>query len=414
LKKNIIIIKSKLKALDHFRVLGLTGGRWFAQTDLLFFLCAVVVVASLILGGGTHGGFLSDAILEFVSIPLLVLALWRLFDVSLTKQMRMALAFCAVIILIPLFQLLPLPPWLWTALPNRDVSAETFRILHTQIPWMPLSVSPRETWLSALSLIPPLGIFITTLLLSYRERRWLSLVFLAVGIISVFLGLLQVAQGSKSALRFFAFTNVDEAVGFFANRNHFAALLYALILFAAAWAVNANSVSRRKLRRGPYDTTSIVTMIAAFTLLVILLAGEVMARSRVGLGLTIIALLVAGALTLGVSNRRHESAVTSSKLMFGACALVAIFSVQFALYRFMERFAADPIEDARIPFARNTIEAAIAYMPLGSGLGTFVPVYAMFEKPQDAMIDTFANHAHNDLLELWLKFTPCSRSRKMR
>ena len=157
LRKSTIKRKFKLPALDHVRLSGLTGDRWFPQTDFLFFLCAFVVVASLILGGGTRGGFLSDAILQFVSIPLLFVSLWRLFEVPLTKQMRMALCFCAVIVLIPLVQLIPLPPWLWTALPNREVSAETFKILDIQIPWMPLSVSPHETWLSALSLIPPVG-----------------------------------------------------------------------------------------------------------------------------------------------------------------------------------------------------------------------------------------------------------------
>ena len=41
-------------------------------------------------------------------------------------------------------------------------------------------------------------------------------------------------------------------------------------------------------------------------------------------------------------------------------------------------------------------------MPLGSGLGTFVPVYAMFEKPEDAT-PTYVNRAHNDILEMWLE-----------
>ena len=41
-------------------------------------------------------------------------------------------------------------------------------------------------------------------------------------------------------------------------------------------------------------------------------------------------------------------------------------------------------------------------MPLGSGLGTFVPVYAMFEKPEDVK-DTYVNRAHNDILEVWLE-----------
>jgi O-antigen ligase len=88
-------------------------------------------------------------------------------------------------------------------------------------------------------------------------------------------------------------------------------------------------------------------------------------------------------------------------LIVGACTLVLIFSVQFALYRIMERFALDPLQDGRIPFARNTIEAAIAYMPLGSGLGTSKPVYAMFEKPEAALLGRIVNH-HNDVLELWL------------
>ena len=63
-----------------------------------------------------------------------------------------------------------------------------------------MSVSPEATWLSALSLLPPLSLFIGMLLLGYRERRWLSVVVIAVGVISAFLGLMQVAQGPTSAL----------------------------------------------------------------------------------------------------------------------------------------------------------------------------------------------------------------------
>jgi hypothetical protein len=48
------------------------------------------------------------------------------------------------------------------------------------------------------------------------------------------------------------------------------------------------------------------------------------------------------------------------------------------------------------------MEAATAFMPFGSGLGTFVPVYSMFEKPADALANKYANHAHNDILQLWL------------
>ena len=379
------------------RWLGTSTLLW--QIRLLSCLCAFVVAASLVLGGGTRGGFLSDAILQLLSVPLLLVALWHLFEVPLTKQMRVPLLFCLALVAVPLIQLVPLPPWLWTALPGRDLSAEAFEILGQQPPWMPISVSPHETWLSALSLISPVAIFLATLQLDYRHRSWLSLVFVAVGVVSVFLGLLQVAQGTESLLRFFEISNPTEAVGFFANRNHFAAFLYSVTLFSMAWAVHATAWGERAAHRR-YDTLLVVAIIGVFTLLVVLLAGQFIARSRMGLGLTIIALL--GGVALGASDRRLKSSVTSAKLFIGAGVLVFIFGLQFALYRFMERFAVDPLEDARLPFGSTTIEAAIDYMPLGSGLGTFVPVYATFERPEDTILNTFVNHAHNDFLELWL------------
>lgn len=370
------------------------------RSNALFLLCAVVLAASLLLGGGTRGGFLSDAVLHLVGIPLLLLALWKMLDIELEPAARMAGWFCLAVAAVPLVQLIPLPPALWTALPGREASVETFALLGRELPWMPMSVEPYETWLSALSLIPPIGIFLSTMLLGYGQRRLLIATVLAVGLISVFVGLLQVAQGPESPLRFFEVTNDSEAVGFFANRNHFAALLYALLLFAAAWAVNAVAIGGVGGPIKAYDVRAIVTIVVAFTIVVVLLAGQAMARSRAGLGFTIVALL--GAFALGVSDRRVGSSVTSARVIAFATALAVIFTVQYALYRIMERFVVDPLQDARLPFAGNTIDAALAYTPFGSGLGTFVPVYGMFEDPADTIADTYVNHAHNDLLELWL------------
>ena len=375
---------------------------WFRKARLLFYLCAVVIVASLLLGGGTRPGYLSDAILQLLAVPLLLLSLWSMFDTPLTKQMRQGLWFCLAIALLPLIQLIPLPPWLWTVLPSRQPSAEAFDILGRAIPWMPTSVSPQLTWLSALSVIPPLAVFLGVVLLGYHERRLLSLVLLAVGIIGVFVGLLQVAGGPESPLRFFEITNPTEAVGFFANRNHFAALLYCLILFLVPWVVDAatNAVSRGYRNKIEYDLTSIVVSIAGFIGLFLYLAGEAMARSRAGLGLTILGLF--GAFAIGFSVRRPQGGLSPNKLLLGAVALTLIFALQFAIYRIMERFNFDSIEDARISISRTTLEATLANLPFGSGLGTFVPVYAMFEKP-GGVSDAFVNRAHNDALELLLE-----------
>lgn len=366
---------------------------------MLFYLCALVVIASLLLGGGNREGYLSDALLQLVAIPLFLASLWRIIDLPAAKQTRWAVAFCLAIVLLPLVQLIPLPPRMWTALPNREPSAAAFALVGAELPWMPASVSPHATWLSALSLLPPLAIFLGTALIGHRERRWLSLVVLALGVLSVFVGLTQIAQGPSSPLRFF--TNSTGPVGFFSNRNHFAALLYALALFAAAWAVDAAMTAGAWPDRKWYETASIMPLVAGFTVLVVLVAAQAMVRSRAGLGLTIIAVL--GAFALAFSDYRSASGVSPFKLLLGATTLAVTFTVQFGLYRILERFAADPLADGRIPFARTTIEAAKAYMPFGSGMGTFVPVYGMFEKPEDAPADAYVNRAHNDVIEVWLE-----------
>jgi len=270
------------------------------------------------------------------------------------------------------------------------------------LPWLPISVSPNATWLSFAALLPTLAVFFGTILLGYRERRILSLAVVAFGIVSAFLGLLQIAQGPASRLRFFSATNLTEAVGFFANRNHYAAFLYVVLLFAAVWAIDIGFAVGPWRDRRIFEARSIVTVTASFLAIVILLAAEAMARSRAGMVLTMVSL--AGVYGLVLTDRRRRTlSATPLNFLFAAAGTAFILIVQFALYRMMARFNADPLDEVRLQFARTTIEAAWAYMPFGAGMGTFVPVYGMFEKPQDLFAHAYINHAHDDILELWLE-----------
>src|SRR5271167_1046940 len=96
--------------------------------SLLFGLCAFTVTCSVVLGGGTRPGFLSDGILQFASLPLLLVSLWRLVGMrsgtsAKGRPFRLELLFCGAIVLVPLLQLVPLPPSIWTALPGRKPEA---------------------------------------------------------------------------------------------------------------------------------------------------------------------------------------------------------------------------------------------------------------------------------------------------
>ena len=377
---------------------------WEERPSLAFCLSVFTLLAALLLGGGTRGGFLSDAILELLAIPAFLISLSSLIASPRTTSNRAAewaLMICFAIALLPLLQLVPLPPWIWQLLPRRDEMVTVFDLAGVPLPWLPVSVAPNATWLSALSLLPPIALFLCVLQLSYRERRHLSLIFLGFGVITAMLGLLQVAQGPSSALRFFTFTNTNEAVGFFANRNHFAALLYVLMLFAAAWVTDIafSTGSLRDLRN--LETSSVAGLTASLLVLIVLIAAESITRSRAGLGLMIIGMF--GALALPLTDRRQAGGVKPAKLIVGAMILAMLLGVQFALYRLLDRFGVDALEGARTVFSRNTITAAVAYLPFGSGFGTFVPVYQMFERPQDTLANIYANHAHDDIAEIALE-----------
>ncbi|GAG36806.1 unnamed protein product, partial [marine sediment metagenome] len=203
----------------------------------------------------------------------MLIGVWRIFDGKVEREFRLALVFCALLLLIPILQLIPLPPSLWAFLPGRDEIVTSYRLLGLDLPWRPITMTPDATWFGALSLLPPLALFLGISQLSFRDRRRLSLVVLAVGITSLFVGLLQVAQGPASPLRFYEVTNPSEAVGFFANRNHFSALLYSLLLLTAAWTTNAATAVSSKPPNKAYNTNAIIVLIVGFTVLVALLGG---------------------------------------------------------------------------------------------------------------------------------------------
>ncbi len=340
-------------------------------------------------------------ILQFLSIILLTATLCEIVFSGSSRHFKWPLIFAGALVLVPAMQLVPLPPELWNRLPGRALIADTYALIDQPLPPLPLTMSPSATWLSGLALLPPLAVFLGTLTLGHAQRGYISYVIIAMGIGSVFLGLLQLAEGPNSSLRFYEITNRTEAVGFFANRNHFSALLYATTLFAAAHLVDAIGVAGETTPRRRLASDIILPLLTWLTALLMLTAAQLMARSRAGLVLTDLAL--AAAIALGMTDRR----IKASRRGFGrwvvaAAAAVIFLLLPLALYRIFDRFGADPYGDARITFARKTASAAYAYMPFGSGLGSFVPVYQLFETTPDLGL-TYANHAHNDFLEVWLE-----------
>ena len=382
--------------------------RAFLHPGLDASLIGALVLSAIVLGGGTRAGFLGDALLQLLAVPILAYGLIRLPFAELDSLGRAALMVAAAIALLPLVQLVPLPPALWTHLPGRDAIVALYRTLDGgtagALHWRPISLSPQATWNGFLALIPPLAIFLVMFRVAERERRALALLLVGLAIASVVVGFAQFGQGPDSPLYFFAFTNRNEPVGFFANRNHFAALLYSALLLAAAFAVGAlkgrGAGGGRFL--GHLLTRRAAVVFAGLFLFVLFFAALGMTRSRAGLALAIVGTL--GVFTLGVSRRATPGMPGRGRLLpvVIAVAIAVILVLQFALYRILERFDRSILEDLRPVLTGQTLTIAADYLPFGSGIATFVPVYKMHE-PAFKAPPAYINRAHNDFAELWLE-----------
>jgi O-antigen ligase len=349
----------------------------------------LVIVLAMVFGAGGVQGW-SDAIVQLAALPLLVWALFRLNPSQLGRGGQWALVLLCAILALPLLQLIPLPPSLWSSLPGRQEYASAYAAAGMTVPWLPLSLDSSATWLGLLSVLPAVAVFLAMLSLEPRSRRILTVLIFIVAFVSVVLDLQQTWEGPDSPLRFYTSTERFRAVGFFANSNHNAAFLYCAIPFAIAWAIGLVLDHRRNRAIG-------LALLALLTLTIIF--GLTTTQSRAGLAL----LLVAGlsGLLLAWRHDRGQSGRRLLRVAIGANVVALILAFQFGFVAFLQRAEDQGLKDARWPIARITSQAAMVNLPFGSGFGTFVPVYDEFA-PRTLLAETYVNHAHNDWLELWL------------
>jgi hypothetical protein len=377
------------------------GGFETGRASALFYSSAFAFTCSLLLGGNAANVYLTNAILQILTLPCLILAVWRLRWDGIQPSAKLALWLIAAAVLLVVLQLIPLPPTIWASLPFHKGALAARSAIGGAAQWAPISVTPEATIIGALTLLPPLAVFLGALSLSGRERRRLTLVPLSFGFVNAFVGLLQLSQGEESPLYFYTYSNTGDSVGLFANRNHEAALLYSLTPFAAAWiGVIAPTLSIRG-RRQKYDATAIIKLLAAGVTVFVLIVATLMARSRAGVILLMAAL--AGSLALQ-PWRTYSGDRTRVGGIFAVVAILAMMlGLQYGLYKVLMRFEAEPFADARVTFARVTARTALAAAPLGTGIGSFVPIYASINRPEDLLPDVYVNHAHNDFMEFALE-----------
>jgi len=351
-----------------------------------FIATSFLLIAALLLGGGRGG--LGDVLVQGTALGVLCA---HGFLPGTTPAVRRWWRFVAgLAIALPLLHWLVLP-LLPGAGPLRDQLGEELAAARIA-PGAAAGLHPLAAERALWSLLPALAMCAAALRLGYRQQRQLTGLLLALAVLSLLLGLAQLADGQQSLLRFHSPTSTEDAVGFFANRNHLAALLVASLPLAVGCAALA---WRRRRNVGPRGAFIAAGLIA---IALILLLGVAVTRSRAGILLGAAAMLSCLPALWQGGMRRGSRPL---RLILGAgFALV----LSFALFGLLQRMDSDPLDDGRWTYARVVAAAAEATAPWGSGLGSFGEVYPQYEAETGNGPDyAVVNHAHNDVLELWLE-----------
>jgi O-antigen ligase len=361
-----------------------------SQWDAVAIATVVLLAFSFVFGGASRENALRLALVELAALPLLVLAASRLIQSGQWRAHRFALGLVGGIAIIPLVQLIPLPPAIWTGLAGRSEIVLALQLAGLEPAWLQLSLSPDLTWQAFLALLPPIAAFLGILSIPQSTTARLIGIYLVAAVLSVLLGAAQLASGGQQ-LYVWATTAAGSVNGLFANRNHLATLLVALLPFATVMGAAA-------LRRRHDDRRLPLWFGAVFIGIVVI--GLAAIRSRAGvilLGPSIILSLLAAWIAAG---RGRPGPVLIGAAAVLVAGLVAVSAV--ALPPVLERFDSQAAPEGRFENWPIVAQASDDYLPLGSGIGSFDAVFRSVE-PLETLDPTFFNHAHNDYLETWLE-----------
>lgn len=358
-------------------------------------ICYLVFLAVASLSGGTSLYYSpSQPVIRLAAIGLIGTCYIGSSNRNATGY-RVGFWFLGVLGLIILLQLVPLPPFLWTALPGRERYMSAAVAAGEPQPWRPINLSPDRGWNALFGLLPPIAVLVAASRLQMRDQSAVLTALLVIVIASAVIGLLQVSAGGDDILHLYAATPTGSAVGLFANRNHQALLIACGLPMLSVWASRAHT-NRAKIRlRGALALAS-----GAFLVLMIPTTG-----SRAGLALAALALPLAIILAwpalraaLGALSHRRRGAAIAGAL--AALVVLIAAALTFSRAEAVRRlFDADPMDDARFRLIGPLTGMIRDFWPVGSGFGSFDPVYRGFE-PFGNLALTVMNQAHDDYLQV--------------
>ncbi len=306
-----------------------------------------------------------------------------------------------------IFQILPLPPFVLHLLsPGYSAHLDQgFWLLSPEI-WRPLSLNPSATLHEFFRYVGYAGFYLaaTNLFTSFIYlRRLLNYLTLFVGCYA-FLGLVQFFQPGEKVFWFFADwpNRTSHHFASFVNGNHYASLIgmvFPLLVICTLITVPSAGYGRFRDRFMEMFTDNqlslgilfcVITPLAMVSVFFSLSRGGTL--SLIGSSVVLLALLIADRNLQG-KMLTFVLVITFSVVLFG------FFGWDPLMNRFSNTFyETGGLKDQRLIYWIDSIQLFLAAPLTGSGAGTFVDAYPLWQTAETNGL--IVDHAHNDYVEL--------------
>ncbi len=346
----------------------------------VFRIGALLALAVLVGGGGVAYG-LSNLAVQLLALLLLALAPDGVAR-FLREAPRLLLVLVAASCALPLIQLIPLPPGLWTGLPGQGLVRDAFLLSGDEAAWKRLSVAALPTFVAFLGTLAPLAIVALGWGLAPRELGALHRAAVFIGLACAGFGMVLVAAGNSTGI----YPEPPQAgvlFSTFANRNSAALFLVCGLILLASLPV-----------RRPLAGSELALRIVGA---VILLLGVILTQSRSGIALLLVPGLLGGARLLTTSRGMRAKLIAALALGITVIASGAVLTLSSRVETSLARF--DDLEDMRPAMWEDGISVARQYWPAGAGMGTFDDVFQTGES-LEYVSPRRAGRAHNDYIEV--------------
>lgn len=349
-------------------------------------LLASALIGLLCVGSLFGGGQIPEGVcyvVELFAAAALAIGLPGLLEGRFNRNAIPAMLLAALLLLLPLLQIMSLPVTMFSAIPGRSIVDAIRSYAGLAHPRTTISLDTSETLYFELELIVPLAAFILALQLSAESRRSILLAIAGLALLSAIIGILQLATGGQPRWSIYPSVHEGLPIGFFANRNHQADLMLVAIAAVPHLALDRQRASL------PQSITA-----TAVTLFLVLLVIATQSRT----GITLIPVAIVGAYLACAKGRRFGRLLPlAGGAAVALAALALVLSYSGVGGRVMSRFG-DTGDDLRMHYWTAGLSSIKDFWPYGTGAGTFPQVYEIYED-LDFTSSSWVNHAHNDYIE---------------